>query len=62
MLNISLRDALLKKEVCVLQRGEDGVLEDSGRTYPTYFTVINGNEIPLKIGTRTAKNLINKKT
>ena len=55
-----LRDALVKGEKLQLLRGEDGELEN-GRSYPTYHTVINGNEIPLKVGTRTAKNLINKK-
>ena len=54
-----LKDALEKKQELHLVRGEDGVLEN-GRTYEQYFTVINGNEIPLKVGTRTAKNLINK--
>lgn len=54
-----IKDALEKGQELELVRGEDGVLEN-GRTYEQYYTVINGNEIPVKVGTRTAKNLINK--
>lgn len=56
-----LKSALIDdKKKLYLYRGEDQSFE-GGTPYPTYYTVIDDNEIGMKVSTRTAKNLINKK-